>query len=480
MGCCSDAVSVLAASAPDPFQHVNYTKGMVLGVDDFTQEFTYLSGRDQWASRELIGYGTTAGLAVHLEDTANGPQIIVKRGAAAVPSGKLVCMRADQCGVINDWLAKAENAAKINRLLTGGSPPTSPPGSPPTGVVEVSLYLTLCWSDCQTSPVPIPGDPCRAEDSLMANSRIADDYRLELRTEPPAQTEIDAIRDFVAWLKLVPVVDGSPPPAADERAWVAALRAAAKPWFDAAAASPPLSPPASFATLGDYLFASPPAGLSVGRGHLCDFLRVAFRFWATELRAFWTTRLCGAPAAADEDCLLLARLGVPIVWVGGTPNGVWQVSATAAGLTIDESQRPYLAPMSLLQDWLLCGAEAEASAPVGPAQRLSPSDSPAFAGLTTTGSVRIAVATVSGPLTLGSTHHCVICVGALTMTLPAATPVNRGRVYIVKSRTDGTRVVTSGGDLIDGGPNPFVVNAGKAVTLVCDGAGSWHVISALA
>ncbi len=35
------------AAALDPTKHVNYTLGMVLGVDDFTQEFAYLSHRDR-------------------------------------------------------------------------------------------------------------------------------------------------------------------------------------------------------------------------------------------------------------------------------------------------------------------------------------------------------------------------------------------------------------------------------------------------
>lgn len=112
-------------------------------------------------------------------------------------------------------------------------------------------------------PVPIPGDPCRSEDQLMADSRIADDYCLELRTEAPPQTEDDAVRDFVAWLKQVTIIESSPPPVADEMIWLADLKAAAQPWFDAMNASPPLSPPASFAILSDYLFDSPPTMLSI-------------------------------------------------------------------------------------------------------------------------------------------------------------------------------------------------------------------------
>jgi len=353
MGCCNDLSTALSPAQLNPALHVNYAKGMVLGVDDFTQEFAYVSGRDQWVVRELLGYGTTSGLAVIVEDTADGPRVRVARGAAAVPSGKLVCVPSEQCGVINKWLAKAENATLVWALLPGGSPPSSPPASGAT----ISLYLTLCYADCATMPVPIPGDPCRSDDQLMANSRIADDYRLDLRTAPPAQTEEDAVRDFVAWLKNVPIVDTSPPPKADELVWITGLKAAVEPWLDAMNASPPPSSPPSFSTLGDFLFDSPPTTLVVGRQDLPAFLRVAFRFWVTVLRPFWMTRLCGTTPGADDDCVLLARLEVPVIWVGGSPTGAWQVDGGAATIVIDESRRPILVHMRLLQEWQLAAGQ---------------------------------------------------------------------------------------------------------------------------
>lgn len=61
-----------------------------------------------------------------------------------------------------------------------------------------------------------------------------------------------------------------------------------------------------------------------------------------------------APAESfDDDCLLLARLEVPIVWVGGSPIGAWQVDGIAGDIVIDESRRPVLAHMRLLQEWML-------------------------------------------------------------------------------------------------------------------------------
>ena len=67
MSCFSAKTTTSNMAEPNPTKHVNYNLGMVLGVDDFTQEFAYLSGRDQWLARDLIGYGTVRGLRVRLE-----------------------------------------------------------------------------------------------------------------------------------------------------------------------------------------------------------------------------------------------------------------------------------------------------------------------------------------------------------------------------------------------------------------------------
>ncbi len=352
MKCCNDASTVLPGSPPDPSLHVNYTKGMILGVDDFTQEFAYLAGRSQRIVREFAGYGTTCGLAVTVEDTPDGPRIRISAGSAATPSGKLVCVSTDQCGIINQWLAKAETETALRRHWAGGSPPVSPPVSPPSGPVNVSIYVALCYDDCMTLPVPIPGEPCRSEESQMADSRIADDYSLSLCLDPPVQTEDDALRDFAEWIANVPITDTGPSPSSSERAWVDALQAAAQPWFNATTASPPLSPPPSAATLGDYLFGSPPPGLAIPRTDYPRFLRTALRFWVTRLRPLWAASRCDRLADESDDCVLLARLEVPIIWVG-SPKGVWQVDGDATAVVIDESRRPIVVHARLEQEWLL-------------------------------------------------------------------------------------------------------------------------------
>src|SRR5205823_6426631 len=89
--------------APDPSKHVKFTQGMVLGVEDFTQEFAYLSGRDQSLARDAIGYGTVCGLHVAL-DSADFNKISVSPGAAINPRGQLIRVNTRQCARLDAWL----------------------------------------------------------------------------------------------------------------------------------------------------------------------------------------------------------------------------------------------------------------------------------------------------------------------------------------------------------------------------------------
>ena len=479
MGCCNEPATALAAVTTDPTQHVNFAKGMVLGVDDFTQEFAYLAGRAEWLAREAVGYGTTSGLRVWAEDDgANGPRLHVGAGSAIVPSGKLVCVPADQCAVMNRWLAKRDNAALVTRLLSpDGSPPlplTSPPfvTSPPAVTQgPVALYLVLCFRDCPTRPVPIPGEPCRTSDQLMENSRVADDFRLELRGAPPKQVEEDALRDFVRWLRRNITVDGGGSPTTDHAAWLEALRAAARPWLDAATLSPPVSPPASFETLGDYLFDASPAGVSVAPEQLGELLRAAFRFWVTELRPLWMARRCHQPMFADDDCVLLARVELDVVWIGGSPTGAWEVSGGASTMTLDERTRPVLVHARLADEWTLGigdAAGAAPQAPMAPPMAFPPG-----------GSLFVPVRTTSANVTLGPSDYLLVGTGApsITVTLPVADPTLVGRVYVV--RNVGVTTLTlkaQGSDKVDGVPSALV-KAGKTTAVVAGAAGQWYIIA---
>src|SRR5215204_1960431 len=200
MSCFSTVSSVAANSESDLTKHVNYTAGMILGVDDFTQEFAYLAGRDRWLTRDALGYGTISGLSIQIEKDAgkNDIRVLVNAGVAVSPRGQFICVPTPQCAYLNEWLAAAK-PEDLNTYVRHASPPVS---SPPVSD-ELTLYVVLCYRDCPTDKVPIPGEPCRQEDELTAASRLKDDFSLELRFEAPGHAEEKSVRRFVEWLKQI-------------------------------------------------------------------------------------------------------------------------------------------------------------------------------------------------------------------------------------------------------------------------------------
>jgi hypothetical protein len=336
MTCGQDMQAVVPnPSAADPAKHVRYNLGMVLGVDDFMQEFTYHNSHRAWLARDLLGYGTAWGLRVVAEDNGEkGPRILVECGAALSPRGQLMHVSPAQCAYLNEWLAA--NRAAVSEKL----------GATPVSGTPLTLYVCLAYDECATDDVPLAGEPCRSDDQLTAPSRTQDHFKLKLCLDPPAQTEEDALRNFVQALAQVAIVPGT--------AGEAALTA-----FEEAVRQSPqavLSPP----SLCDYAF---PSTLSIPGDQAAEYLRAAFRIWTVELRPRcrpqWLVEdgACAAGGAPlqhpdPEDYLQLARLDLPITVDGMTNPSRWSV-ASASVVEVNERERPYLLHLRMLQEWLL-------------------------------------------------------------------------------------------------------------------------------
>lgn len=333
MSCFTTVSNVTASDNLDLTKHVNFTSGMILGVDDFTQEFGYLAGRDRWLARDAIGYGTISGLQVTVEqDAEKGARVMVKTGVAITPRGQLVCVSAAQCAYINQWLAA--NVEKLAEWIESGA--TSPPSSPPESD-KIRLYVTLCYRECLTDIVPIPGEPCRSEEELTAASRIKDDFSLELRFEPPEQPEEDKIREFVAWLKSIEINEIGTPATLEE--FVEAIK---NTWLTPVSSPTVTSPPLS----------SPPEGLIIHPDDVAAFMQEALRIWVTELRNVLSERKTGCAvemtgANKTADCVLLAELIVPLEQI--SPG--WKVS-DAEDTRVNEDKRPFLLHSRMLQELL--------------------------------------------------------------------------------------------------------------------------------
>lgn len=337
-------VSLPQIAPPDPSKHVNYSLGMVLGVDDFVAEFAYSSGRDKRIVRELIGYGVVAGLRVTIETGTNGPRVRVAPGELVTPSGQFVSVAPDQCASLNDWLSA--HRAEVTALA---SPVPS----------AISLSVVAAYAPCPTDSVPIPGEPCRSDDELQQPSRIQDSFSLELQLSAPAQTEDVGVREFVRWVRRIPVIDA---PIGDVDTFIEQLRVA----MHVEAASPPSS-----LSLLSFLLAPPPPSMRIPRGAAAQYLDALFAFWVTELRALVRSAgsagegdPAGAPGEldAEADSLRLAELTVPLAF--DALSGVLTVADTPpVQVRVDEANRPTLLHLKLIQEWLLAAQEAAEAAP---------------------------------------------------------------------------------------------------------------------
>jgi hypothetical protein len=353
---------------PDPSKHVNYIYGMVLGVDDFDAEFAYLSGRDRWIVRDLSGYGTISGLRVRYEPGVEGtdrrPRLTVSSGVAASPSGQLICVAPDQCAYLEEWL-QANREAVVRRLLGSppeGSPPEGSPPTPPLAGGPLDLYVVLCYADCPTDRVPVPGEPCRNEEELKQPSRLRDDFMLELRFDPPDQPKEVAVRRFVGWLRQVPIVDGA---VADVDDLVRAARAATGVPDPGGSPPTPSSPPGNGGEeacppLEWFMATPPPPGLVIPRERIAEFLRAAFHLWTTELLPCWRAAACrsgcgNGSGPTGNDCVLLAHMVVDVLPDEATDR----LLVGPGGVEVMEEWRPFLVDLRVLQEWAITGgAEA--------------------------------------------------------------------------------------------------------------------------
>lgn len=324
MSCCSGSSFTPAPDAAlDPEKRVNFTFGMVLGVDDFRQEHAYLAGRDARALRETIGYGVLAGLHVSCTPTQPGDKskytVRVAPGLAVLPDGSQVGVPVEQCAALTEWLTGADK--KTNKE-TGAFP----------------VYVVLRHAETSGTPVPIPGEPCRDESALLANSRIANSFAIDFSWQAPASTEDNALRSFAAWLRKVPV-HSAPAPASSLEQFQKDLEDAVETAIAAgwpAKVEPPLgeTPP------------PPKTTLVIPHDRYAEFIAAAFDVWIRRLRAKVLATNPPLAAAEADPALLLAAIDIKL------KDGLFEEFAGTRQLG-----RPQLAHLRLLQEWLFTQAD---------------------------------------------------------------------------------------------------------------------------
>jgi hypothetical protein len=310
----SDFSTLQQTPAPmDADKRVNYSLGLVLGVDEFEQEQFYFLERNRGHNRGLHGYGTICGLQLTTSDT----QVLVTPGAAIDSRGRLVQVPRAQCADLSHWLSVSANLKSVETQL----------GSP-VGLARV--YVVLCYRECQTDKVPVPGAPCRSEEDTLAPSRITESFELRLTATPPAAEEEAGVRRLGDLLRQIQMTTVAGP---GTLLTVNGIEQRVRGLM--MSGSPLQSSPLAFDP-GEVLLLHPQDAEAV--------LRSALRVWVTEVRPTLLPSGCDIPA---DECVLLGALDFGISAAG-------QVDPTFSPMvSIDENERPYLVTSRVLQESLL-------------------------------------------------------------------------------------------------------------------------------
>lgn len=292
----------------DPEQRVQYSLGLVLGVDEFQQEQFYHVQRSRQHTRLLHGYGTVCGLQV----TTDHSQILVSPGVAVDQLGRVIEVPRAQCADLNLWLSQPQNLFAATASF----------GSP---VGTATAYVELCYRECLTNRVPVPGAPCRSEADSLAPSRVTETFDLRISATRPAATEETAVLEFGALLRRVQITSASMP---GTLLTVSEMEQRVR----------------ALAEHGSPLDSVPGGPLLVLQQDAEAVLRAAFRVWVTEVRPKLLPSGCGAP---EEACIELAELNFTV-----TPAGVVD-TLPAPQIAVQDETRPFLLPTRLLQESLL-------------------------------------------------------------------------------------------------------------------------------
>lgn len=396
----------------DPLKRVNYTFGLVLGVEEFLQEDLYFLAKHHVENRLLHGYGTVCGLDV-VRQTTPVMEVQVTAGWAITPRGQEIRVPQLMCLQVNDWIQT--NLTALQNLYSTIAPPS------------LSLCVVLCYRECKTDVVPIPGEPCRTQSSSMAPSRIQDSFELMICidnvasppfTSPPSngsngglcmfrplQLEDDAIRALGELLSQVEISTTGPFLLTIEQ-----MKQLVRD-LSQTVTSPP----------------SPPSGppYYVQPQDAQHFRRAALRTWVTEVRPFICAEQGAGPCCPPpEKCVLLAELTVNL-----GPGWV------ATGITVDDHRRPFLVPTRLLQELLLPEANAASAASTSPCQIVAAGYFDMYGNAI--GPTYNLTATISSPPSTSPAEFLLSFPGYQN---PNTTP---GLNYIVKGTVQDTRPVVA-------------------------------------
>ncbi|HJR25765.1 MAG TPA: hypothetical protein VJ804_09840 [Acidimicrobiales bacterium] len=283
----------------DPWTSVNYTFGMLLGVDDFETEQAYHRGQQRLATSWLHGAGVAWGLDVSVD--AEADEVRIEPGLAFDGAGRALRVVDRLCLHVPSWFEKHREELD--------------PGHDIGTEARLELRVILRARACLSRQVPALTDPCDGAGTGMAYSRVLETVEADLLPRP----DVDLPELTHRALRVLFGIEqpGPTPTEAEQDAAAARAQVLALPG--------PQQPAA---------------------------LLQAFRRLATADVAGWAPPVSAGRrstwAAEEDDPIVLADVRLHLV---RDEQGAWTVTDETVW---DTSVRPNHVPTSVLQE-LLCG-----------------------------------------------------------------------------------------------------------------------------
>jgi hypothetical protein len=186
---------------PSEFARLRYAYGMRLGSVEFSDEQSYLVGKDRFHNMHCHGAGVLCGLRA---DRFVWPQgappgtsstvLRVSRGAALDGCGREVLVPCDQCIDVAAWFA-------IN----------GPNLDPPPAAGPLHICVALRYRECPSDPAPVPRDPCGCDTGGCDFTRVRESFELRLFAGQSPACAGAIFPSEEALLAALDTVDGSAP-----------------------------------------------------------------------------------------------------------------------------------------------------------------------------------------------------------------------------------------------------------------------------
>jgi hypothetical protein len=170
-----------------PAERVHYFSRQLITADDMTAEQDYFRQKLRRHNRLLHGWGIVCGCTVRANPQSGAGGAPAKPWQVSVCPGYVITPQGDEI-----WVGQPVNVDLAGDLRQPQDPCANPTPCPPVAqnpastATPTTVYLALCYAECQTRPVRVHPVGCSCDETACDYSRIRESFEIRLLSSLPA------------------------------------------------------------------------------------------------------------------------------------------------------------------------------------------------------------------------------------------------------------------------------------------------------